>query len=235
MSHIDQSNWTFSIGESPILPFGQGTDMQTKPLAFSTSVELLRYLADGDNAHLSSIQNQIKERIESDSIARDWAGNRTLLKDLVHFPKYRKNSFDNYHDAARARVQEQATPKQLTLANGLDAEIKASRIAVPPSQIVFHGRADRALTDMPTYPSFISTSLDPVVAHLSALRRAGLNQKNGRPTVYVLTLDCTLPALWGQIGRSHENELLLQAMLKCEFKTEYVGKNFDVIEATIAL
>lgn len=165
MPHVNQSNWEFFIGKSSISSSGRHIDTQTTPLAFATSVELLRYLADGANDYLTPIQNQIKARIKSDSVASDWARKRALLKNLSHFPKYRKSSFDVYHDAARARLQGQATPKQLALANGLDAEIKASRIVVPSGQIVFHGRADRALTDMPTYPSFISTSLDPVVAH----------------------------------------------------------------------
>ncbi|MBG6223436.1 MULTISPECIES: hypothetical protein [unclassified Janthinobacterium] len=46
------------------------------------------------------------------------------------------------------------------------------------------------------YPSFVYTSLDPVVAMNSALRRAGMKQVNGPPVVYMLTLRDPLNAIW---------------------------------------
>ena len=95
-----------------------------------------------------------------------------------------------------------------------------------------HGRADFDLHSLPTYPSFISTSLDPTVSIYHAIKRS---QKNGgRPVIYMLTLIDSLHAIWGNSGRSLEEwELLLQSGLACSNVQTYSGEMFDVIAATI--
>src|SRR6185312_12924681 len=92
---------------------------------------------------------------------------------------------------------------------GLDAEIAASKIVLQPGQVLLHGRCDTDLVTKQPYPTYVSTTLNAVVACNSAFRRAGVDHVNGRPLVFVLTLRVPLPALWGQVGRSVEWELLL--------------------------
>ncbi len=230
---VDQSNWMFVFSNSSPISDALGTSKSPRVLAFNTSTELVRHMADDDQDDYVRIQGRIDERIKADPVARAWKKAQTRLKDLKHFPRYRKNESHLYHDAARARQHGRATPKQRDLANGLEAEINASRVVVPPRQILFHGRADRNLTNLVPFPSFISTSLNPVVARMSAFRRARVNRVNGKPTVYILTLGCSLPALWGQKGKSVEYELLLPPLLTSVVKSQYAGRNFDVVEAEV--
>jgi len=233
MSIVDQSNWKFVFNNSSPISDALGTSKPPTELIFSTSIELVRHIADDDYDDYVRIQGHIDKRIKADSVARAWKKARTYLKDLKHFPRYRKSGYHLYHDAARARQHGRATPKQQDLVNGLEAEINASRIFVSPRQILFHGRADRNLTTCAPYPSFISTSLNPVVARNSAFRRAGVNLANGIPTVYILTLGCSLPALWGQTGKSVEWEILLPPLLTNVVKGQYAGRNFDIVEAEV--
>ncbi len=233
VSIVDQSNWEFVFSNSSPISNALGTSKSPTVLAFSTSTELVRHMADDDQDDYVRIQGRIDKRIKADPVARAWKKARTYLTDLKHFPRYRKSEYHLYHDAARARRRGRATPKQQDLANGLEAEINASRVVVPPWQILFHGRADRNLTNLVPYPSFISTSLNPVVARMSAFRRAGVDRVNGKPTVYILTLGCSLPALWGQTGKSFEYELLLPPLLTSVIKNQYTGRNFDVVEAEV--
>lgn len=231
VSIIDLSNWEFQP------TWSQRDRILGKPrrptLAFSTSIDLLRYLSDDDQGNETWIQGCIDARIKADSIARAWKRMRTYLKDLDHFPKYRKSEYDRYHAAAQAQSRGVATSQELHLASGLEAEIDASKIMVPPGQVLFHGRADHDLSDLRPYPRFVSTSLNPIVARQSGFRRSGKDQVNGRPVVYVLALDCPLRALWGQTGASVEYELLLAPMLTIDVTDQYIGSAFDVVDAKV--
>jgi hypothetical protein len=233
MSIVNQDNWSFLLRNSSPPMHVLGTAKPRRTLSFSTAADLVRYLADEDQDDYVTIQAEIEERIKGDTVFKAWRKIRTRLKDLKHFPKYRKNRYDHYHAAARACAVGNSTQEQKALAQGLEAEIDASRIVVPAGQIVFHGRANREITTVAPYPTFISTSLNPVVARNSAFRRAGSKNQNGQPVVYVLTLRCPLPALWGQTGRSFEYELLLPSQLTSVPTNEYQGCNFDVVEAAV--
>ena len=233
MTIVDQLNWEFVFSNMTPITNKSGTFKPPRELKFSTSAELMCYLADDRQDDYIKIQQKINGRINADPVAIAWKNERTYLKDLKHFPQYRKRNYELYHQAARARQHDVATPKQQKLADGLEAEINASRVIVPIGQTLFHGRSDCDLTNLLPYPSFISTSLNPVVARNSALRRSGVNQVNGKPIVYILTLGCSLPALWGQTGNSCEYELLLPPLLTSVIKNQYVGQNFNVVEAEI--
>lgn len=231
MPCIDLSNWKFEHTRSRM------ADVLGKPklppLEFPTSIDLLHYLAGDNQANIPWIQGCIGHRINKDPTAQAWRRKRTPLNALHHFSRYRKNKFDEYHLAAEARCKGTATSKQLELANGLELEIDASKIMVPAGQMLFHGRADYDLSNCRPYPKFLSTSLNPIVARQSAFRRSGLHQVNGRPIVYVLTLDCCLPALWGQTGSSAEYELLLPPQLTVEIFKKHTGQPFDLVEAKV--
>lgn len=221
---IDQSNWEFEFGD----PAGS-----SRKLTFQTALDLVHYLADEQDDDFTRMQGRIASRIKDNPVAHQWKAKRNFLKDLRHFPRYRGKHYDLYHDAARGRHHGTASAAQLSLANGLEAEINGSSIILPSGQILFHGRANLDLTNQQPYPSFVSTSLSPIVARQSAIRRAGVNQANGSPVVYVLTLRNSMPALWGQTGNSSEYELLLRPGLTCTARSRKSGVNFDVIEADI--
>jgi hypothetical protein len=210
-------------------------DGSTETCIFASPFELVKYLSDEDQDHFIPMQSRIANSIDSHPATKAWKQARTLLKDLVHFQRYRRKDFDLYHTAARAVQANNATAEQQTCAKGLIAEIEASRVCVPVGQTLFHGRANRELSNQQHYPAFISTSLNPVVARQSAFRRAGKNLKNGRPVVYVLSTRCTLPALWGGSQNSAEYELLFRPMLTCSEVACHQGRKFDVVDAEIGI
>lgn len=229
---IDLAPWRFIFSNSSPLRDLADTSGPDTILNFDTATDLYRHVADDDQDEFIRIQDANDSRIRRHPVVKDYLARRTPLKDLPHFRAYRHNRSDRYHAAARARAAGTATLKDDRLFNGLYGEIDASQIIVPAGQVVFHGRAQRDLAGPPPYPTFISTSLEPIVAHQSA-RRIGIGQKSGRPVVYVLTLHDDLPALWGHVGRSHEWELLLPAGLNLHEVAFHPATRFDVIEASV--
>jgi hypothetical protein len=232
MSIIDQDNWNFTFTHDTPMEVALGTAMPDTMLSFPTATDLVHYLAHNISDH-GPIQRMIGDRIKADPVARVWHNRRTRLGTLKHFPHYRKDKYDRYHAAARARALGNATSPEIALVQGLETEIDRSRIIVPVGQILFHGRANREITMVSPYPTFVSTSLEPVVAFNSALRRAGVNNEHGQPVVYILTLRCELPALWGHTNSSFEFEVLLPPLLTCVQTREYKSGSFDVVEADI--
>jgi hypothetical protein len=212
-----------------ILRSGGGVDN----INFASPFDLAKYLSDEDQDQFIPLQGMIAKSIDRRPETKAWKQARTLLKDLVHFPRYRSKNFDVYHAAARAVYGGKATAEQQALAEGLIAEIEASRVCVPIGQTLFHGRCNREVSNQAQYPTFLSTSLNPVVARQSAFRRAGENFKNGRPVVYVLSTRCILSALWGQAGGSVEYELLFPPLLKCSERSYHQGRKFDVVDAEL--
>ncbi len=232
LSSVDLNAWSFRFSNSSSMLEQLSTAKADTELTFSTAVDLLLHSAN-DGTDDARIQTRVHKRLRRDVVVKSWRNQQTLLKNLRHFPRYRGKAYDHYHEAARAGAAGRATPRQLALADGLKAEIDASRLIVPVGQILFHGRANQDLTATSDYPTFISTSLDPIVARNSAFRRAGLNQAYGRPVVFVLTLRIPLPALWGHVGRSCEWELLLPPSLGLRQTGIHSGGGFDVVEAEV--
>jgi hypothetical protein len=232
MAVIDLTPWSFELRGTPPALTARGLASAPTHVQFPTSLDLLTYLAS-DTTWEPAIQGDIQRQLKADLEAKSWHRKRDFLHNLKHYPKYKDLLYNAYHDAARNVETNTATKKQTLMANGLNGEIAASRLAVAAGQILFHGRADLALTSTASYAAFISTSLDPVVAICSALRRGGIKAVNGRPTVYLLTIRDPLQALWGNGGKPHEWEVLLQSGLACRATKTHPGSRFDIVEATV--
>lgn len=227
---VNQRNWRFEIDRTEVLDKAIGKERKVDTLEFPTAIELVDFIVEDDGEDRPIIQRKIEDRIDGDQCVRQWKKNRTLMRDLKHFPQYRNRKYDLYHAAARASSKGTATRKQHELTNGLTSEINASQIKVNCGQILFHGRADDLVTSLEIYPTFISTSLDPVVAHQSAVRRA---QEHLTPIIYILTSRISLPVIWGQTPSSFEYEVLLPRNLSCLKKSEKSIGKFKIIEADI--
>jgi hypothetical protein len=234
MAIIDLTPWSFKFGGGSPALIACGLASTPTSFHFPTSLDLLTYLAS-DATWEPAIQGDIQRQLKADLEANSWHQKRDLLRNLKHYPKYKGQLHDAYHAAARHVETKTATKKQTLMANGLNCEIAASRLVVPLGQILFHGCADLALTSTASYTAFISTSLDPVVAICSALRRGGISAVNGHPTVYLLTVRYPLQALWGNGGKPHEWEVLLQSGLACRATSTHPGSRFDIVEATVGL
>lgn len=231
MQTVDLTDWRFSFECDPRF-VGTPLEVPSETFEFSTSIELLKHLAH-DDTQQGAFQNRIQERLRADPIAKKWHKQRTLIGDTPHFQSYRRNpNYQTYKNAAFAIATGHATAAQRELAQGLDAEIATSRVVVPAGQILFHGRGDRALDALAPYPSFVSTSLDPTVSIYHAIKRQ-LQRTSARATIYALTLESPLPAMWGNGGSLDEWELLLQTRLTCTVTQQYAQSRFDIIQASI--
>ena len=230
MQTVDLTDWRFTFDCDPRF-IATPLEKPSKKFEFSTAIELLKYLAR-DESQQCAFQTRIQERLKADPIARQWRKQRTPIGDTTHFKLYRKNpKYLRYHAAAAAIAAGRATAAQRELVLGLDAEIAASRVVVPAGQMLFHGRGDRDLEVAP-YPSFVSTSLDPTVSIYHAIKRQ--QQRGGsRATIYALTLESPLSAMWGNGGILDEWELLLQTRLTCTVTNQHSQDRFDIIEASI--
>lgn len=221
------SNWTFSVGGGHPALVASGHIPPPTPFSYATHIDLLVALANGFDLP----PGQIEDRLWAGASALGWPKLYSRLRTLEHFPKYRSKSYDTYKAAALAKSTGHATPEQLALASGLSREIQLSAVQIPPGQVLFHGRSDTIPSIGPTYPAFLSTTLNPFVARQSAKRR--IIQLGGRKVVYALTVQTSQPALWGHVGRSGEWELLLDADLPVLQTGFHRGTEFDIVEADI--
>lgn len=231
MQTVDLADWRFSFDSDPRFI---GTPLEEPPetFEFSTAIELLKYLAQ-DDTHQGAFQNRIQKRLRADPIAKKWHKQRTPIGKTTHFRSYRRNSsYQTYHDAAAAIASGHATAAQQELVQGLNAEIASSGVVVPVGQMLFHGRGDRNLDALAPYPSFVSTSLDATVSIHHAIKRQ-LQRTGACATIYALTLDSPLPAMWGNGGSLDEWELLLQTRLTCTVTQQHAQGSFHIIEATL--
>lgn len=231
--NLNLENWRFEFGGGPAVLKGTPHYQEPDILCLPFHVDLLRYLSNNDQQDVA-IQSQVQMRLGDDATAQLWHGQRNVIGSLPHFGRYRKSGdCDLFHAAAKAVAIGTATSEQSLMVQGLDQEITESAVILPAGQILFHGRGDQGLTASSSYPSFISTSLDPVVCVYHANKRKNQLVGISQPIIYALTLRDDLPAIWGNGGALNEWELLLESKLKCELATISPGRRFDVIEATI--
>lgn len=231
MTIVSMSNWDFEFRHDSQLEVALGTARPPEIFAFGSATDLANHLATSLVDDYGRLQSAINRRLTSDTDVMALRKNRALLRDLPHFRKYRGRKFDHYHAAARADASGHATVDQKRRVVGLDAEIAASTIVLQPGQVLFHGRCDTDLVTKQPYPTYVSTTLNAVVACNSAFRRAGVGQTNERALVFVLTLRAPLPSLWGQAGRSAEWELLLPRNVNWRETGRTKGDHFDIVEA----
>ena len=231
MAFVNMTNWDFEFRHDTPLDRALGRARPPEVFAFASAIDLANYLSSTMIDDYGRLQGAISRRLDADEDVLAIRKVRGLLGNLYHFRRYRGLKFERYHSAARADAINCATNLQKRQVAGLDREIASSRVVLQPGQVLFHGRCDTDLVTQQPYPTYVSTTLNPVVACNNAFRRAGINNINGRPLVFVLTLCVQLPALWGQVGRSVEWELLLPRMVTWRQVGRSSGSNFDVGEA----
>jgi hypothetical protein len=231
MTIVRMTNWDFEFRHDSPMEVALGTERPPEIFTFGSATDLANHLATSPVDDYGRLQSAINQRLAADADVVALRKNRALLRDLPHFRKYRGRKFDHYHAAARAEASGRATVDQNKQVAGLDAEIAASPIVLQAGQMLFHGRVDTDLVTKQHYPTYVSTTLNAVVACNSAFRRAGVDQVNGRALVFVLTLRVPLPALWGQVGRSVEWELLLPRHITWRETGRTNGDHFDTVEA----
>jgi hypothetical protein len=234
---IDVSNWHFEYQNAT--PIQKALCIQNlsaianpKVFDFPDANSLLQHLDGPGDGDRSRFQSSVSDRLRKDPNVRAIIKKRTLLKNLRHFPSYRSKQYNIYHDSAHRVMDGTATDRDKQLVDGLDMEIAASKILLDSGQLLFHGRCNEQILRPSPYPSFVSTTLDPIVAPNSAYRRAGIHFANGRPIIFILKLSGPLRALWGHVGKSKEWELLLPRRLCWRETDRSSGNTFDIVHAT---
>jgi hypothetical protein len=224
---INLSNWNFTIGGGHPALMALGLAPSPQKISFPTARDLLIAISQG----VSLPAGQIDARLRAGATAMGWPRIYTRIGTAPHFRRYRGKHYETYKEGALACTTGTATPSQIAIVAGLSREILGSKVIVPSGQLVFHGRSDQLPTTGATYDAFLSTSLSPFVAHLSAIRRH--NQLGGRATIYVFTLNRDLPAMWGHVGVSSEWELLFDAGLAVRATGSVSSGSFDIVEAEL--
>jgi hypothetical protein len=224
---ISLKNWTFTLGGGNSHLVTHGIIPPPKQISFLTVQDLLTAICKGANLPTG----QIDARLRAGAQTMGWPRNYTRIGQAPHFKRYRGKNYDSYKEAALACAAGTATPRQTLLAAGLSSEIAASKVIVPSGQVVVHGRSDQLPTNGTNYDAFLSTTLSPFVAHLSAIRRS--KQLGGCPTIYVFRLVRDLPAMWGQVGLSAEWELLFNAGLHVQATSSLKSGGFEIVEADL--
>lgn len=233
---VDVSSWHFEYHhdtriDRALRNYNPSLVLEPESFDFPNADALLRHLDGPGAADCSRFQHSIGERLKRDPDVLTIMAARTPLKDLKHFRAYRGHHYDRYHNAARRIACDTGSEKDQQLTDGFDAEVSNSRILLESGLILFHGRSNDLLVTEHPYPSYVSATLDPIVAVNSAYRRAGIGGVNGRPIVLVLETRVPLRALWGHVGRSAEWELLLPRGIYWTEITRWSGNTFDVVHA----
>jgi hypothetical protein len=232
MSIIDMNNWSLHFGGNSSSQRGLSAGANTPAIVFDTPLSLMRYLMN-DDSNRNVVQNMVRQRLDSDPVADAWHEKRQLLRSIPYFRRWRLSKFESFHEAARAVAQNRNTVAQAKLVAGLNAEISKSQVVLPVGQVVFHGRCSSMAALNWNYSSFVSTSLDPIVAVNSALRRTQSGGVNRRPVVYILRVVAPVQVIWGNGGKLHEWELLMPTGLNFAVRSHYSGTFFDVMEADV--
>jgi hypothetical protein len=233
---VEVSSWEFEFQNNSARDLAhrkldRSMDPKTERFVFQNEDALLGHLDGPGDADRSRFQSSIDRRLMADPCVAKIKKARTPLKDLKHFPAYRGRYYDSYHDAARHVARGTGSENDRNRTNEFDAEIASSNILLNPGQVLFHGRSNVLLVTEKPYPSYVSTTLNPIVALNSAYRRAGDGYINGRPTIFVLELNVALHALWGHVGQSAEWELLLPRGIEWQQTARTSGAFFDIVHA----
>ncbi|RVG88465.1 hypothetical protein CN221_27410 [Sinorhizobium meliloti] len=228
MSLVDFSPWTFEFKHDSAFEHALGRG-GTEVFNFGCAQEFLLHIAQNLDDR-GRFQNELGDRLKANSICKSWKKSRGKLAALKEFSKYRRRHYDAYHNAALAIWAGGATAKQTKMVRGLTAEIDMSPVVLKAGQQVFHGRSEPLPVVPQAYPSFVSTSMEPVVAANHSFKRSG---PGSRPQVYILTSNFDIRAIWGHAPGTVEWELLLPPGLVIEEKVRRGGKAFDVVVASI--
>ncbi|MEO9863722.1 MAG: hypothetical protein ABJZ83_05230 [Yoonia sp.] len=203
----------FDFNYQCILEAGE-TDSES--YEFSTEWDLLLELSGPLLDDRGTFQNYISRALDDCPICASWTKRRTPITEASHFTKYQETDYDLYHRSARSVLQNLKTTSALDGERyaGLCEEIAGSGVRVSKGQLLFHGRAIGKEGREFHETKFLSTSLDPVVAINSSLRRAFdperlEEDKNRSKEVLMIELEKDRLAIWGQYEGSFEREVLL--------------------------
>jgi hypothetical protein len=229
---IDLTDWVLTFGIPDPMLEHTNSKKTPKSYEYETGKDILIGTATIDSADRAPIQSNIQKRLKSDSSLSSWLSSRRPLSEAPLFADYQASDYDKFHSAARSLMNGDGLNDTNQIATELNLEIVNSGIIIPLGQTLFHGRCDAEPSNGRPYPAFVSTTIDPIVAYNSALRRA---DGEGTQTVYIFQTSCEISALLCHDDESFEFEILLPPglILDVTSVTKSVHQDLTIIEADI--
>jgi hypothetical protein len=228
------SPWEFRFNTTKLIEELNGTTRPDLILEFKNRTKFFEYLATTPfEEQPRGIHDNVDKLLLNGTAVKFFNKKRSNLTGLKYFRKYRGYDHSKFHLAALAADLNLKPIRKNNIILGLDLEIQSSKILLPKGFVVFHGCENEILSREEICSTYISTTLHPIVAMNSAIRRCGSDPKVNNRTVYILTFKNETLALWGHTRRSAEFELLLPRKLRVSKSQIYHGLNFDIIHADI--
>lgn len=165
-----------------------------------------------------------------------WRDNRLRLRDTPHFAKYRTKQHDaRYEGAVHALSAGTATADDLELARALGGEIAASPLIIRSGQVLLTGEIDEDRLLLSRHASFRWATIHPVSAVESAESEKKGEGYRSLPTVHVLHLEQSLPALLGRARPRGKWDLLLPRRLRLTFTATHNPPGLNIREAILGV
>lgn len=164
-----------------------------------------------------------------------WRDIRARLAETPRFAKYRKDRFaSRYERAVHALGAGRASASELELVRSLGAEIAGSPLILKSGQVVLSGDINETVLRHGRHETYLWATLHPVSAAESA--EAQTRGTGARfPTVHVLRLDQSLPALLGRARPQGSWDLLLPRRLQLTVTETRTHSALNVREAVLGL
>lgn len=151
-----------------------------------------------------------------------WRDSRARLVETPHFARYRKDKYaGRYERAVHALGAGGASAAELELVRSLGAEIAGSPLILNSGQVVLSGNIIGRSVRHGRHESFLWATLHPVSAVESAEARTMGDTEGPLPTVHVLRLDQSLPALLGRASPQGSWDILLPRRLRLTVTTAH--------------
>lgn len=178
----------------------------------------------------------IDRHLRSHATVSEWTRSRPALKDTPHFSRYRSQRHRLRYDVAvRALGHGVGTAVEYERVTALSSEIANSPLVLRSGQVLLSGEVDTTGLAFARYNPFLWTTVHPISAANSAATVLGPTVYRAKPTVYVLRLERSLPALLGRGGPYGDWDVLLPRRLKILVTSTHEGRRFNVREGSLGL
>lgn len=200
------------------------------------AIEWLLQVANQSPAERARWGQAIDRQLRSHPTIVGWMRSRRALRDTPHFARYRGHrDHCRYDRAVSALGRGAATAGEYELVTALSSEIATSPLILRPGQVLLCGEIAAAGLAFARYNPFLWTTLHPISAARSAEAKPVPGAERGKPTVYVLSLERSLPALLGRADPRGDWDMLLPRRLRISVTSTHEGHRYDVREGTLGL
>ncbi len=199
-------------------------------------VDWLLRVANEARAERAGWGQMIDRHLRSHATSIEWRRSRPALKDTPHFSRYRSQGHRLRYDVAvRALGHGVGSAVEYERVTALSAEIAKSPLVLRSGQVLLSGEVDATSLAFARYNPFLWATVHPISAAISAETVLVPKVNQAKPTVYVLRLERSLPALLGRRGPYRDWDVLLPRRLRISVTSTHEGRRFNVREGSLGL